>query len=67
MASTTIKLSQATKKRLDNLKQYRRETYEDTLQSLLDLLNLCRVDPLKAQHKLRMLDKPRPHPKTEAL
>lgn len=65
MGYTTIKLSHATKKRLDNLKHYRREAYEDTIQTMLDLLNLCRANPLQAQNTLRLRERTRQQLKTE--
>lgn len=54
---TTIKLSKGTKSRLDRLKDHKRETYEDILQNLLNLLNVCRVNPEKARAKLLALDR----------
>ena len=35
MPNTTIQISKETKKQLDNLKEYRRETYNDTIQWLI--------------------------------
>ena len=35
MPNTTIQISKETKKKLDNLKEYRRETYNDTIQRLI--------------------------------
>ena len=50
--STTIKISKKTKARLDNLKEYKRETYEEILEKMLDILNLCRTNPPRAQQRL---------------
>jgi len=54
---TTIKLYKKTKKRLDKLKSYKRETYDDTLQKMLEILNLTRIAPEKARIKLIELGK----------
>jgi predicted CopG family antitoxin len=35
MPNTTIQISKETKKQLDNLKEYRRETYNDIIQRLI--------------------------------
>ncbi|MBI3334435.1 hypothetical protein HYZ97_03025 [Candidatus Pacearchaeota archaeon] len=50
--NTTIKLSKKTKARLDNLKEYRLETYEEVLEKMLSLLNLCRNQPDEARKRL---------------
>ena len=42
---TTIKISKETKKRLDNLKEFDMETYEEIIKKLLHILNLLRKDP----------------------
>jgi hypothetical protein len=54
---STIKLSRATKERLDHLKVYRRETYEEILQKILNLLNLVRQNPEQARSRLISIDK----------
>ncbi len=56
---TTIKLAENTKNRLDNLRVYQRETYNDILKKMLELLNACRVNPSAAQQRLILLDKER--------
>jgi hypothetical protein len=57
--TTTIKLNKETKERLDNLKEYRRETYEELLQKILQILNLCKISPAKARFKLISIDRKR--------
>ena len=52
MEITTIKLQKKTKSRLDKLKVYKRESYEEVLQYILDILNICRINPEKARIKL---------------
>ncbi len=54
---TTIKLSEATKSRLDKLRYYKRETYEEIVERILGILNLCKINPEKARSKLIALDK----------
>jgi len=54
---TTIKLSTETKERLDHLKEYDRETYNELINKLFYILNVCRKEPLKAQKILENLDK----------
>ena len=53
---TTIKLRRETKKRLDNLKEHKRESYEEVLRKILYILNLFRKEPEKAGQMLRRLD-----------
>ena len=55
--TTTIKLSKSTKNRLDNLKEYRRETYDEVLEKMLDILNSLRVSPLRARGRLIAIDR----------
>ncbi len=54
---TTIKLSKKTKLRLEKLRLHKRETYEEILESMLDILNLCRLNPEAARKKLIMTDR----------
>jgi len=54
---TTIKLTKETKLRLNKLKEYPRETYEDLLKKMLFILNTTKAHPEKAQKKLKKLDK----------
>ena len=53
---TTIKISKKTKKRIDSLKEYKRESYEDIIEKMLDVLNICKTDPSKAKSKLLQID-----------
>ena len=61
--STTIKIDRDTKNRLDKLKIHRRETYDDIIQKMLGILNLCRVDPSEARMKLQEIDRLKKHSK----
>lgn len=55
--TTTIKLSRATKGRLDNLKVFKRESYEDILQNILSILNICRINPERAKARLITIER----------
>ena len=57
MDITTIKISKKTKGRLENLRTYRRESYEEIMEKILSVLNLCRVSPERAQAHLLMMEK----------
>lgn len=61
MEITTIKLYKKTKSRLDKFRIYKRETYEEILQKILELLNTCRIHPEKAKAKLLALDNEHKH------
>ena len=63
---TTIKLEKSTKARLDHLKEYRRETYEEILQKIFQILNLCRLNPERARSKLIAIDRKRKKASREA-
>ena len=54
---TTIKLNRSTKDRLDGLKEYRRESYEELIEKILEILNICKMNPLKARSKLIKIDR----------
>lgn len=54
---TTIKLSIETKERLDKLREFSRESYEEILQKTLSILNLSRVNPERARSRLITIDR----------
>jgi hypothetical protein len=54
---TTIKLLRETKNRLDKLRIHKRETYDEILQRTLGILNLTRVNPERAQTRLRVIER----------
>lgn len=54
---TTIKLNKDTKERLDNLKEYKRESYEEIIEKILEILNVCKVNPIRARAKLLKIDR----------
>ncbi|MFH1522097.1 MAG: hypothetical protein ABIF18_04020 [archaeon] len=51
---TTIKLLEETKLRVEKLREYKRESYDDLLRKILYILNIARDDPDKAR---RILEK----------
>ena len=57
MEITTIKLKKTTKSRLDKLKTHKRDSYEDIMQRIMEILNLCRIKPDKAKEKLIEIDR----------
>ena len=56
MNITTIKLEKETKKRIDKLREHKRETYEELLRKILYILNTVKVEPEKAQKILNKID-----------
>lgn len=54
---TTIKLNKSTKERIDHLRMYARETYDEIAQRMLEILNLCRINPEAARRKLIDIDR----------
>ena len=54
---TTIKISTETKGRLDKLKEYERETYNEVLNKIFYVLNICKKDPEKAKKFLENIDR----------
>jgi hypothetical protein len=54
---TTVKLLHETKSRLDKLRIHKRETYDEILQRVLGILNLARINPERAQVRLRVIEK----------
>jgi hypothetical protein len=54
---TTIKLSEETKKRLDVLKAFKKESYDEVLQKIFHILSLCRSSPDAARSRLIGIDR----------
>jgi len=57
MEITTIKLQKSTKIRLDKLKLHKRQSYDEAIQHILEIMNICRVNPERARSKLAEIDK----------
>ena len=53
---TTIKISKKTKDRLKNLQVYKNETYEEIIERILEIFNICRFNPDEAKRKLISID-----------
>ncbi|MBR9706036.1 hypothetical protein GOV14_03310 [Candidatus Pacearchaeota archaeon] len=53
---TTIKIARETKLRLNKLKEYDRESYDQILRKMLYVLNICRQAPEKAKRVLEEID-----------
>lgn len=54
---TTIKISKDTRERLIKLKEHERETFNDILNKMFYVLNICKKSPEKAQKILNNIDK----------
>lgn len=54
---TTIKLDKETKGRLDKLKVHPKESYDEILQKILYILNLCKSGSNEARARLLAIDK----------
>ena len=54
---TTIKLNKKTKERLEKLRVHKRDSYDEILQRMLNILNTCRLEPNRAQAKLRNIER----------
>lgn len=57
--TTTIKLSKSTKERIDNLQVYPKEPYDRIMTRILEILNVCHANPLKARAMLIAIDRQR--------
>ena len=54
---TTIKVDKETKMRLDKLKVHAKESYDEIIQKILYILNLCKASPEEAKGRLIAIDK----------
>ncbi len=54
---TTIKIDKETKIRLDKLKVHAKESYDEIIQKILFILNLCKASPEEAKGRLLAIDK----------
>lgn len=54
---TTIKVDKETKLRLDKLKIHEKESYDEILQKILYILNLCKSGSSEARARLLAIDK----------
>jgi hypothetical protein len=54
---TTIKISSETRERLNRLKEYERETYDEVQNKIFYVLNTLKKNPEKAQRILLNIDR----------
>jgi uncharacterized protein YfkK (UPF0435 family) len=57
MVSTTIKLNPLTKSKLDHFREYKSETYDEVVNKLMYIVNLCKKKPelsIEAIHAIEM-------------
>ena len=54
---TTIKIEKSTKERLDHLKKHEKESYEEIITKILNILNICKKSPSLAARILRDIDR----------
>ena len=54
---TTIKIDKETKVRLDKLRIHHKESYDEVLQKILYILNLCKSGSGEARARLLAIDK----------
>jgi len=54
---TTIKLYKETKERIDKFRSYKRESYDEIMQKILEILNLSRASPERARARLLGLER----------
>lgn len=54
---TTIKVDRDTKLRLDKLRVHPKESYDEIIQKILYVLNLCKSNPFEARSRLIAIDK----------
>jgi len=53
---TTMKVLEETKRRLEKLREHKRESYDDILRKILYVLNVARDEPEKARRILERID-----------
>jgi hypothetical protein len=56
---TTIKLVDETKKRIEKLREHRRESYDDIIRKILHILNTARDSPESAKKILERIEEVR--------
>lgn len=68
--TTTIKLDKKTKARLDGIKEYRRETYDDIINKMINIINITIRNPIAGARifkkiKAKKSKKPEYHEESE--
>jgi hypothetical protein len=59
MDITTIKISRETKQRLEKLREYKKESYEEVIKKILSILNMIKIEPERAKFALNRIDETR--------
>lgn len=59
MSITTIKLEEETKQRLEKLREYKKESYDELLKKILSVLNMVKTEPERARFALNRIDETR--------
>lgn len=59
MKITTIKLEEETKQRLEKLREYKKESYDEILKKILGILNIVKLEPERARNVLNRIDETR--------
>jgi hypothetical protein len=59
MATTTIKIDKETKQRLEKLREFKKESYDELLRKILGILNVVKVEPDRARTILDRIDETR--------
>ena len=59
MESTTIKLHQETKSRLDHFREYGNETYDEVIKKMIYIVNTCKKEPELSQETILAIEKAR--------
>ena len=57
MATTTIKLDKNTRERLDKLRVHPKESFDDILKRMLDILSIVRMAPERARSRLLLIER----------
>jgi len=56
---TTIKIEKETKQRLEKLREYKKESYDEILRKILGILNVVKIEPEKSRRILERIDETR--------
>lgn len=59
MKITTLKLEEETKQRLEKLREYKKESYDEILKKILGILNMVKIEPERARFTLNRIDETR--------
>ena len=57
LKDSTIKVTNETKRRLENLKIHKRESYNEVVQRMLSIVNMLKINPGQARHRLEEIER----------